>query len=268
MRRVIPSILLFSVFALPGIGQQSEVIHLATALNHLTVLEFQEPVTMAAAGSNDFQIERQENKVFIKPMKSGASTNLFVWTPSRRFAYELEPAGEVKNMNFALDNAAPVVKPVTDSHESLDQLADMMLTRAFLGTEQIKKLGSKSRADQVSVSVEQVFRTRNSVYIHYSIENHTEQPYRVSSPEAYQLTVIRPSIALPPLGGTQLDDRAVKKLGPTEQKPLPVAHAESETEDIAAGDTSRGVIAIRQDLSSPTVLELRFPGGVKATLVL
>src|SRR4029077_10609857 len=29
--------------------------HVATALNHLTVLEFHEPVTMAAAGSSDFQ---------------------------------------------------------------------------------------------------------------------------------------------------------------------------------------------------------------------
>ena len=77
---------------------------MATALNHLTILEFHEPVTMAAAGSSDFQIERQENKVFVKPMKSGASTDLFVWTASRRFAYELETTQEVKNMNFAIDN--------------------------------------------------------------------------------------------------------------------------------------------------------------------
>jgi len=47
---------------------------------HLTVLEFHEPVTMAAAGSSDFQIERESNKVFIKPVKSGAATDLFVWT--------------------------------------------------------------------------------------------------------------------------------------------------------------------------------------------
>src|SRR5689334_17684621 len=40
----------------------SEVIHVATALDHLTVLEFGEPVTMAAAGSPAFQIERHEDK--------------------------------------------------------------------------------------------------------------------------------------------------------------------------------------------------------------
>src|SRR5260370_29185595 len=65
------------------------VVKVATALNHLTVLEFHEPVTMAAAGSSDFQIERASNKVFVKPLKSGAATDLFVWTASRLFAYEL-----------------------------------------------------------------------------------------------------------------------------------------------------------------------------------
>lgn len=51
------------------------VVHVATALNHLTVLEFHEPVTTAAAGSSDFQIEREANKVFVKPVKSGAATD-------------------------------------------------------------------------------------------------------------------------------------------------------------------------------------------------
>jgi type IV secretory pathway VirB9-like protein len=84
------------LFAVSVAAQQLQapaqnVLHIATALNHLTVLEFHEPVTMAAAGSSDFQIERQDNKVFVKPTKPGVSTDLLVWTVSRRFAYELEP---------------------------------------------------------------------------------------------------------------------------------------------------------------------------------
>ena len=95
MKRFLSFILIYCACTGAASPQQTDppapsVIHVATALNHLTVLEFHEPVTMAAAGSSDFQIERQENKVFIKPMKSGASTDLFVWTASRRFAYELE----------------------------------------------------------------------------------------------------------------------------------------------------------------------------------
>src|ERR1700733_12203451 len=111
MKRSIPLILLYSLGAIAALSQGSSppdpnvVVHVATALNHLTILEFQEPVTMAAAGSSDFQIERESNKVFVKPVKSGAATDLFVWTASRRFAYELEITQEMENMNFAIDGA-------------------------------------------------------------------------------------------------------------------------------------------------------------------
>src|SRR6201993_1476397 len=113
MNRTVSLILIYSFCVIAALSQQSVspspnmVVHVATALNHLTVLEFHEPVTMAAAGSSDFQIERESNKVFIKPTKSGAATDLFVWTASRRFAYELETTEEVKNMSFAIDSAPP-----------------------------------------------------------------------------------------------------------------------------------------------------------------
>src|SRR6185437_1287381 len=118
-------------------SENHDAIRVATALNHLTVLEFGEPVTLVATGGTDFQIERQYNKVFVKPLKSGVSTNLFVWTASRRFSYELEPAGEVRNMNFAIDNAISKAKPADVPQINVEQFADLMLTRAFLGFEQV-----------------------------------------------------------------------------------------------------------------------------------
>jgi hypothetical protein len=77
MKRSVSLIVVSSLCAIAALSQQSvspspdAVVHVATALNHLTVLEFHEPVTMAAAGSSDFQIERESNKVFVKPVKSG-----------------------------------------------------------------------------------------------------------------------------------------------------------------------------------------------------
>src|SRR5438094_184348 len=76
----------------------NQATHLKTALDHITVLEFDEPVVQAASGSTAFNIEWHDNKLLIKPLKAGAATDLFVWTASRRFAYELDPPGEVKNM--------------------------------------------------------------------------------------------------------------------------------------------------------------------------
>jgi type IV secretory pathway VirB9-like protein len=70
---------------------REKVTRVETAMNHLTVIELAEAVTLAAAGSPLFKIERRENKVFIQPLEEGASTNLFVWTGSGRWNYELVP---------------------------------------------------------------------------------------------------------------------------------------------------------------------------------
>ncbi len=195
MKRHVSLILIYGLCAIAALSQQSgtpgpdAVVHVATALNHLTVLEFHEPVTMAAAGSSDFQIERESNKVFVKPVKSGAATDLFVWTASRRFAYELEITQEVKNMNFAIDSApaAPAPPPKPAVEPEANQSADVVLTRALLGAEEIKHTRARAARNQVSVRVEQVFRTPTTMYIHYTVENKSNLFYRVSTPGAYEL---------------------------------------------------------------------------------
>ena len=79
---------------------QSQIRHIETSLNHLTVLEFGEPVrTLAIADPDSFQVERHDDKVFVKPLREGVSTNLFVWTASRELSYELDPAGQLRAMD-------------------------------------------------------------------------------------------------------------------------------------------------------------------------
>ena len=64
MKRTVPLILIYSLCAIAALSQQSgppspnAVVHVATALNHLTVLEFHEPVTMAASGDIVFVFQR------------------------------------------------------------------------------------------------------------------------------------------------------------------------------------------------------------------
>src|ERR1700752_3105447 len=79
---------------------QTQIRHIETSLNHLTVLEFGESVTtLAVADPDSFQIERHGDKVFIKPLREGVSTNLFVWTATREVSYELDPAGQLAQMD-------------------------------------------------------------------------------------------------------------------------------------------------------------------------
>src|SRR5436190_3275847 len=84
----------------------TKIIRVETAADHLTVIEVNTPVTMVAVGNQGtFSVERRENKVFVKPVEEGARTNLFVWTTTGRFAYELVPAPSVEQMHFVIDQA-------------------------------------------------------------------------------------------------------------------------------------------------------------------
>ena len=249
------------------ISVSSSIVHVATALNHLTVLEFHEPVTMAAAGSSDFQIERESNKVFVRPVKAGACTDLFVWTASQRFAYELETTEEVKKMNFALDNLQPDTPKAAPAIDA-DQLADVVLTRALLGAEAIASPRSKEPKKQVSVRVEQVFRTRSTVYVQYRISNNTSSTYHLASPQARQLEPSPSTISFSDLLHTQLDRPLIEKMSNSQELLLSVVHAESDSPELGPGEKAQGVVAIRRDLKSPAVIELLFEGGVKAVVVL
>lgn len=273
MKTLIAAVSVLTVFPVAMRCQQSgpataeAVVHIATALNHLTVLEFHEPVTMAAAGSSDFQIERESNKVFVKPIKSGASTDLFVWTASRRFAYELETTEEVKKMNFTIDNTARETAKPTPSVD-LDQLADVVLTSALLGAEEIAPPHSKAPRKQVIVRVERVFRTRSTVYIHYEITNNTRLAYKVAAPEARQLQPDSSTLSFSELIHSQLDVHVLDKLGEAREIALPVAHSESESSTLEPGQKTQGVLSIRRELKSPAMVELLFDQGVKAVVVL
>jgi len=252
-------------------GVPADVIHVATALDHLTVLEFGEPVTMAATGSTAFQIERHEDKVFIKPLKTGASTDLFVWTASRRFTYELEAPGEVTHMNFAIDSRAPEPKPVAESTSRLEEIADMMLSRALLGAERVDSTSIKGEKGRITVRIEHVFQAKNTVYIHYSVSNQSRRPYHVTTPSVAEVVAPQATISVMSLEHTQLDREVLHKLGELRERPVTPTRVENQKEDLQPREETQGVLALRQQVASPTIIQLTFgPEGshkVQATMV-
>src|SRR5437660_7233964 len=120
MKRVVLIFVLLASAFIPALAQKIEtetsdrtrIVHLKTALNHLTVIEVAEPVVQVAAGSPSFKVEWRENKVFVQPTEADVATNLFIWTLSQRLNYELEPAGAVTDMDFAIDQVPAHVEPV------------------------------------------------------------------------------------------------------------------------------------------------------------
>ena len=123
MRRLIITLAVLAVFVLPAWAQKIEIqkpdrnqiVRVQTALNHLTVIEVGETVMTVAAGSPAFKIEWRENKVFVQPSEPDVTTNLFIWTASGRLNYELEAAGAVEQMDFAIDHPIAQPSPVSVS---------------------------------------------------------------------------------------------------------------------------------------------------------
>src|SRR5437773_5603875 len=116
-----------------GQPNSGKIIHVETALNHLTVIEVAEPVTMVATGSSSFKVERRDNKVFVQPLEEGQSTNLFIWTPTTRYAYELEPAGAISSMHFAVDHSPATARPLANPPDTAAPSdATSAITRALV----------------------------------------------------------------------------------------------------------------------------------------
>ena len=136
MKELISGVLAF-VLAVPVQRIETErpnrgsIKRVETAMDHLTVIELAEPVVMAAAGSPSFKIERQGNKVLIQPLEEGASTNLFIWTASNRFSYELVPAASVQTMHFAIDQEQPMraQAPPIEDHKSRSTISEDEILR-------------------------------------------------------------------------------------------------------------------------------------------
>jgi hypothetical protein len=252
----------------PAAGDQS-VGRVSTAIDHLTVLEYDEPVTMAAAGSSAFQIERQVNKVFIKPLRSGATTNLFVWTASNHgYSYELL-VGDVANMNAVIHNATPKAQPAPDGR-AMEQMADVLVRRTLLGVHEINSTAIKDHPrNKVQLRIERVFPGRTSLYIQYSIENRTGKPYRVTTPSVTLLQPEKSHINPLSLRSQQIDRQVIDELGRAKEVPLTVAHAESQIDPVMPGGRQQGIVAVglSEEMILPVVLQVAFDSDVKGIFV-
>ena len=245
-----------------GLGQ---IRHVETSMNHLTVLEFGEQVTTLAVGDPDsFQIERHEDKVFIKPLQPGVSTNLFVCTASRELSYELDPSGSLSTMDVLIRaDPAPDPRTVAHSDEELSErkihaIATQVLTQTLEGAENIVPESTKVDRNRVQITLEQIYVSGDQVYIRYSLTNLTGTPYRVTTPIVYRQTPGKNAISLTSLRNHQLNQKTYAMLKAGRGVTLDV-QAESAPRDLAPGEKVTGVIGIKgMDLDQPRLYQLNF----------
>ena len=253
---------------------QSQIRHIETSMNHLTVLEFGEPVTtLAIADPDSFQIERHGDKVFVKPLREGVSTNLFVWTASRELSYELDPAGQLAQMDV-LVRTEPVPNPHTDTQASVDpsdaeirKIASLVLAQAMLGVEDIVHDAEKPATGHVEVNLEQVYRAKDRIYIRYSVVNQTRAPFRVTTPDVYAHVPTEQPISLLSLRNHQITSRTFTAFKANQVTGVDVMQAESGTRDLAPGEKTTGVISIGVSTGNPPqIYQLTFGADQRGPL--
>ena len=261
---------IFFAFAIAAAEAQtngpSQIRHVETSMNHLTVLEFGEPITTLAVGDADsFQIERHEDKVFIKPLQAGVSTNLFVWTASRELSYELDPSGSLSTMDVLIrTDPAPDPRTVARSdkdlsEQKLHEIAAQVLTQTLAGAEDILPESTQIERNRVQIALEQIYRTGELVYIRYSITNRTEAPYRAASPTIYAQAPGSNAASLTCLRNHQLKQKTYASFKTHRGVALEVVQAESTPRDLAPGETVTGVIGVKRlDGSQPRLYQLNF----------
>lgn len=251
---------------------EGKIIHVETALNHLTILEMNEPVDTVAVGSPVFKVEWRGSKVFIEPTEPDVSTNLFVWTPAGRFNYELDPAGIVPEMVFAIDQPIPdppkVAAPANRASESTDP------AEVLIAAKPIRLQGSIPGRNRVAIYLTDSLERGGQVFIRYTIRNETKEAYVPGNPQAWALNTPRFRESLYVLANYQLTPDETTRLKCNGEVPLEVAKSEMRSSRIEAGQETTGIVAIELPAThtGPTVLQLIFLAGPKgpvtATLVL
>lgn len=278
MNRICLSFVAVAALSCPAWGQKVEIqkpdrehiVHVETSFNHLTVLEMNEPVITVAVGSTAFKVEWRENKVFIEPSDANVATNLFVWTASGRFNYELDPAGDVPQMDFAIDQ--PVVDPPLPAKLEMKS-PDPSPADVLIQANTIHLYGSIPKKNHVALYLNDVLQHDGQIFVRYTIRNETKKAYVPGSPQVVVVSSPGHLESLYGLVNCQLSQDEASRLKSSSQTSIEVAKQEIRLPRIEPGQETTGIVVIKVPAQkSPTVLRVTFladsKGPVTATLVL
>jgi Conjugal transfer protein len=281
--RTLCAVLCLSIFgSLAVLAQKIEttqanrdgILRVETALNHLTVIEVAEPITMVAAGSPAFKIERRENKVFIQPLEEEQSTNLFIWTAAHRYSYELAPAGSVSAMHFAIDHRKPVSVARDESAAESQTDSTEAAVKALIQSVPIRWQGSKPDDHRVTVVFKDVLKLADRWLIRYGVSNRSGESYPLRAPRIVLMREPTSRLSLLPLSGAQLGPREASHVRSQRREVIDPIQSPPDAGFVTPGQEAMGVVGIPPLVKSakPMVLQFQFPadrrGRVTGTLVL
>ncbi len=166
---------------------EADVLKVNTSLGYCTVLEFPEKPVLVTVGDNSLiQVEIPQNSksVVIKPLQAAGETNLFVFTPSQRFNYNVL-IGNAQHVDYVLDSKASVQdKTGTKQRLSIDTVLKMARSYEFYKKNKIinkhefiqKNLFYQCSYPNLNIDVIEVFSNKNPNYLllHIVVHNLTD----------------------------------------------------------------------------------------------
>ncbi len=243
----------------------TETPHIHTTLNHFTVIDPGEPISMfALADHNSFALERSGDKLFVEPLRENAATNLFIWTPTRQLIYEIDPAGDLAKTDM-LVRIPPPGHPVQQgamtaaADENRRQLSMQAQNDAVMRSESITLDDQKQQPGEIAVRVEEVLRLKDQLLIRFSLRNQSSDPFRVTMPDVFQPRPTETPVSLLSLRDHQLNQQTASRFKATKGSPIDVIQAAVVTPNLEPGQTTTGVITIGgSEQSAPALYELDF----------
>ncbi len=241
------------------------VTRVATALNHISLIEMPEPITNAAMGSEDFRIEWHGNTIVLKPLRQGQSTNLFVWTEHGQSSYEILAPAEVATAAFVIDQTEGHPPPskqadaqVKVNESEIQKAADALIAQTMLQSATVSSRGVKDAKDHVNVRLSEIVRDKDSVYVRYIVSNPGQHPYRLSDPAVVTFVPSSPGIVISALKGTQLSTQKLTELGTGSMTAVPVRETRLSSRDVNPGQSVEGVLCFKQTEDKPQIYRFVF----------
>ena len=258
--------------------QPGKVTRVATALNHVTIIELPEPVVSYSIGSDSVRVEYHDNRVLIKPTKPNVSTNLFVWTARSHTVYEILPAGDPAAMSYVLDQVLPAPPPVPEpSREEVERQTDTMYASALANQRLIRsgklphglrfwyRHSGEDHCDAcVELRVTQITEDASSYYVRVVAENKATHPYRLQEPA---VTALRPTFSeniADHYMNRQISVDALREMGRFAPEPLRTHGSTlNAPRDLKAGESAEWIVGFAKPGRTPAIYQFSLPDDEK-----
>ncbi len=263
-----------------------KVERVATALNHISIIELPEPIVSYSIGNDSIRVEYHDNRILIKPTKPNVSTNLFVWTATSHSVYEILPAGDPAAMSYTLKQVFPVQPPPLEpSREEVEKQTDSMYSSALANYRPIRssnpphglrfwyRHSGEDQCDEcMRLRVTRVTEDASSYYVYMVAENKADHPYRMRD---VAVTALRPTFSenIPAhYMNQQISVDALREIGRFAPEPLRMHGSTlNGPRDLKGGDRAEWIVGFAKPARTPAVYQFNLPDDeqhpVTATVV-